>query len=77
MPICFLVIASTVVIYGLGGRPWAKALDVTMTSAGEVGVSARQAGSAEAVRESLDRDPYSSAEPQALMRHVAGSPKHG
>lgn len=54
VPICFLVIAATVVIYGLGGRSWAKALGVTATGTAEVGVTAGQAESAEAVREGLE-----------------------
>ena len=56
VPICFLVIASTVVIYGLGGRAWASALGETATTAAEVGVTGGEAGSAEAVRESAERD---------------------
>lgn len=53
VPICFLVIAATVLLYGLGGRSWAKALGVTTVSAAAVGVSSGEAGSDEAVREAL------------------------
>ena len=56
VPICFLVIAATVVIYGLGGRSWAKALGVTIT--GDEGVTAGEAESAEAVRERLRREQH-------------------
>lgn len=56
VPICFLVIAATVVIYGLGGRPLASALGVTAGAAAEEGVTAGDAESAEAVRDELVRD---------------------